>query len=88
MNNLLKAHSIVEVPEKYDVTDEQLAKLEDLIEQARKAISEQQPQDKVDEINNKLKEALANIKEKEAKKVDKKELIGQKEDAEEKKLKI
>ena len=83
LNNLLKAHSIVEVPEKYDVTDEQLAKLEDLIEQARKAISEQQPQDKVDEINNKLKEALANIKEKEAKKVDKKELIGQKEDAEE-----
>ena len=54
-----------------------------MIEQARKAISEQQPQDKVDEINNKLKEALANIKEKEAKKVDKKELIGQKEDAEE-----
>ena len=83
LNNLLKAHSIVEVPEKYDVTDEQLAKLEDLIEQARKAISEQQPQDKVDEVNNKLKEALANIKEKEAKKVDKKELIGQKEDAEE-----
>ena len=83
LKNLLKAHSIVEVPEKYDVTDEQLAKLEDLIEQARKAISEQQPQDKVDEINNKLKEALANIKEKEAKKVDKKELIGQKEDAEE-----
>ena len=83
LNNLLKAHSIVEVPEKYDVTEEQLAKLEDLIEQARKAISEQQPQEKVDEINNKLKEALANIKEKEAKKVDKKELIGQKEDAEE-----
>ena len=83
LNNLLKAHSIVEVPEKYEVTDEQLAELEDLIEQARKAISEQQPQDKVDEINNKLKEALANIKEKEVKKVDKKELIGQKEDAEE-----
>ena len=83
LNNLLKAHSIVEVPEKYDVTEEQLAKLEDLIEQARKAISEQQPQDKVDEINNKLKEALANIKEKEAKKVDKKKLVGQKEDAEE-----
>ena len=83
LNNLLKAHSIVEVPEKYEVTDEQLAELEDLIEQARKAISEQQPQEKVDEINNKLKEALANIKEKEAKKVDKKELIGQKEDAEE-----
>ena len=83
LDNILKAKSIVEVPEKYDVTDEQLAKLEDLIEQARKAISEQQPQDKVDEINNKLKEALANIKEKEAKKVDKKELIGQKEDAEE-----
>ena len=83
LNNLLKAHSIVEVPEKYDVTEEQLAELEDLIEQARKAIAEQQPQDKVDEINNKLKEVLANIKEKEAKKVDKKELIGQKEDAEE-----
>ena len=83
LNNLLKAHSIVEVPEKYEVTDEQLAELKDLIEQARKAIAEQQPQDKVDEINNKLKEALANIKEKEAKKVDKKELIGQKEDAEE-----
>ncbi|MCI6000825.1 MAG: S8 family serine peptidase, partial [Finegoldia magna] len=83
LNNLLKAHSIVDVPEKYEVTDEQLAELKDLIEQARKAISEQQPQDKVDEINNKLKEALANIKEKEAKKVDKKELIGQKEDAEE-----
>ncbi|MDU2025689.1 MAG: peptidase S8, partial [Finegoldia magna] len=83
LNNLLKAHSIVEVPEKYEVTDEQLAQLKDLIEQARKAISEQQPQDKVDEINNKLKEALANIKEKEVKKVDKKELIGQKEDAEE-----
>ncbi|UEB34121.1 cell wall-binding repeat-containing protein [Finegoldia magna] len=83
LNNLLKAHSIVSVPEKYDVTDEQLAELEDLIEQARKAISEQQPQDKVDEINNKLKEALANIKEKEAEKVDKKELVGQKEDAEE-----
>ena len=83
LNNLLKAHSIVEVPEKYEVTDEQLAELKDLIEQARKAIAEQQPQDKVDEINNKLKEALANIKEKEAKKVDKKKLIGQKEDAEE-----
>ncbi len=83
LNNLLKAHSIVEVPEKYEVTDEQLAQLKDLIEQARKAIAEQQPQDKVDEINNKLKEALANIKEKEAKKVDKKKLVGQKEDAEE-----
>ena len=83
LNNLLKAHSIVEVPEKYEVTDEQLAELKDLIEQARKAIAEQQPQDKVDEINNKLKEALANIKEKEAKKVDKKKLVGQKEDAEE-----
>ena len=83
LNNLLKAHSIVEVPEKYEVTDEQLAELKELIEQARKAIAEQQPQDKVDEINNKLKEALANIKEKEAKKVDNKELIGQKEDAEE-----
>ena len=81
LNNLLKAHSIVEVPEKYEVTDEQLAQLKDLIEQARKAISEQQPQDKVDDINNKLKEALANIKEKEVKKVDKKELIGQKDDA-------
>ena len=83
LNNLLKAHSIVEVPEKYEVTDEQLAQLKDLIEQARKAISEQQPQDKVDEINDKLKEVLANIKEKEAKKVDKTQLIGQKEDAEE-----
>ena len=83
LNNLLKAHSIVSVPEKYEVTDEQLAELEDLIEQARKAIAEQQPQDKVDEINNKLKEALANIKEKEVKKVDKTQLIGQKEDAEE-----
>ena len=83
LNNLLKAHSIVEVPEKYEVTDEQLAELNKLVEEARKAIYEQQPQDKVDEINNKLKEALANIKEKEAKKVDKKELIGQKEDAEE-----
>ncbi|MBS5966309.1 MAG: S8 family serine peptidase, partial [Finegoldia magna] len=81
LNNLLKAHSIVEVPEKYEVTDEQLAQLKDLIEQARKAIAEQQPQDKVDEINSKLKEVLANIKEKEAKKVDKTKLIGQKEDA-------
>ena len=82
-NNLLKAYSIVSVPDAYEVTDEQLAELNKLIEEARKAIAEQQPQDKVDEINNKLKEALANIKEKEAKKVDKKELIGQKEDAEE-----
>ncbi|OXZ33064.1 peptidase S8 [Finegoldia magna] len=83
LNNLLKAHSIVEVPEKYEVTDEQLAELNKLVEEARKAISEQQPQDKVDEINDKLKEVLANIKEKEAKKVDKTKLIGQKEDAEE-----
>ena len=81
LNNLLKAHSIVEVPEKYEVTDEQLAELNKLVEEARKAISEQQPQDKVDEINDKLKEVLANIKEKEVKKVDKKELIGQKDDA-------
>ena len=81
LNNLLKAHSIVLVPEKYEVTDEQIAELNKLIEEARKAISEQQPQDKVDEINDKLKEVLANIKEKEVKKVDKKELIGQKDDA-------
>ena len=82
-NNLLKANSIVSVPEKYEVTQEQIAELNKLIEEARTAISEQQPQEKVDEINNKLKEALANIKEKEAKKVDKTQLIGQKEDAEE-----
>ncbi|OXZ24912.1 cell wall-binding repeat-containing protein [Finegoldia magna] len=81
--NMLKAHSIVSVREKYDVTDEQIAELNKLIEEAKTVINEQQPQDKVDEVNNKLKEALANIKEKEAKKVDKKELIGQKEDAEE-----
>ena len=78
-NNLLKAHSIVEVPANYEVTDAQIKELNKLIEQARTAISEQQPQEKVDEINNKLKEALANIKE--VKKVDKKELIGQKENA-------
>ena len=82
-NNLLKAHSIVEVPEKYVVTDEQIKELEALVEQARTAISEQQPQEKVDEINDKLKDALDKIKEKQVKKVDKKELIGQKEDAEE-----
>ena len=83
LDNILKAKSIVEVPEKYEVTDEQIAELNKLIEEAKTVINEQQPQDKVDEVNNKLKEALANIKEKEAKKVDKKELIGQKEDAEE-----
>ncbi|MDU7331432.1 MAG: S8 family serine peptidase, partial [Finegoldia magna] len=83
LDNILKAKSIVEVPEKYEVTDEQIAELKKLIEEAKTVINEQQPQDKVDEVNNKLKEALANIKEKEAKKVDKKELIGQKEDAEE-----
>ncbi|WP_306479373.1 S8 family serine peptidase, partial [Finegoldia magna] len=81
--NMLKANSIVSVREKYEVTDEQIAELNKLIEEAKTVINEQQPQDKVDEVNNKLKEALANIKEKEAKKVDKKELIGQKEDAEE-----
>ena len=80
-NNLLKAHSIVEVPEKYVVTEDQLAELKALIEQARTAISEQQPQEKVDEINKKLTDALDKIKEKQVKKVDKKELIGQKEDA-------
>ena len=80
-NNLLKAYSIVEVPEKYDVTDEQLAKLNKLVEQARKAISEQQPQDKVDAVNKELTDALAKIKEKEVKKIDKKQLIGQKDDA-------
>ncbi|WP_392434660.1 cell wall-binding repeat-containing protein [Finegoldia magna] len=83
LDNILKAKSIVEVPKKYEVTDEQIAELNKLIEEAKTVINEQQPQDKVDEVNNKLKEALANIKEKEAKKVDKKELIGQKEDAEE-----
>ncbi|MFQ9980933.1 MAG: S8 family serine peptidase, partial [Finegoldia magna] len=81
--NMLKANSIVSVPEKYDVTDEQIAGLNKLIEEAKTVINEQQPQDKVDEVNNKLKEALANIKEKEVKRVDKKELIGQKENAEE-----
>ena len=81
--NMLKANSIVSVPEKYDVTDEQIAELNKLIEEAKTVINEQQPQDKVDEVNNKLKEALANIKEKEVKRVDKKELIGQKENAEE-----
>ncbi|EFH93424.1 cell wall-binding repeat-containing protein [Finegoldia magna] len=80
-DNMLKAKSIVSVPEKYDVTDEQIAELNKLIEEAKTAITEQQPQDKVDEINDKLKEVLANIKEKEVKKVDKKELIGQKDDA-------
>ena len=81
LNNLLKAYSIVSVPDAYEVTDEQLAELNKLIEEARKTIYEQQPQDKVDEINNKLKEALANIKEKEVKKVDRTQLIGQKDDA-------
>ena len=81
--NMLKANSIVSVREKYDVTDEQIAELNKLIEQAKTAIDEQQPQDKVDEVNKKLTDALAKIKEKEVKKVDKKELIGQKEDAEE-----
>ena len=80
-NNLLKAHSIVEVPEKYVVTEDQLAELKALIEQARTAISEQQPQDKVDAVNKKLTDALAKIKEKEVKRVDKKQLIGQKENA-------
>ena len=79
LENIIKASSIVEVPEKYEVTDEQLAELKDLIEQAKTVVNEQQPQDKVDEVNNKLKEALANIKE--VKKVDKTQLIGQKEDA-------
>ena len=83
MNNLIKAYSVTENPDVYDVTDEQLAELNKLVEEARKAISEQQPQDKVDEVNKKLTDALAKIKEKEVKKVDKKELIGQKEDAEE-----
>ncbi|OXZ29865.1 peptidase S8, partial [Finegoldia magna] len=82
-DNMLKANSIVSVPEKYDVTDEQIAGLNKLIEEAKTVINEQQPQDKVDEANNKLKEALAKIKEKEVKRVDKKELIGQKENAEE-----
>ena len=81
--NMLKANSIVSVREKYDVTDEQIAELNKLIEQAKTAIDEQQPQDKVDEVNKKLTDALAKIKEKEVKRVDKKELIGQKENAEE-----
>ncbi len=80
-NNLLKANSIVSVPEKYEVTQEQIAELNKLIEEARTAISEQQPQDKVDEVNKKLTDALAKIKEKEVKKIDKKQLIGQKDDA-------
>ncbi|EXF27238.1 peptidase S8 [Finegoldia magna ALB8] len=79
--NMLKANSIVSVREKYDVTDEQIAELNKLIEQAKTAIDEQQPQDKVDEVNKKLTDALAKIKEKEVKKIDKKQLIGQKEDA-------
>ena len=78
--NSKKANSIVSVPEKYEVTDEQLAELNKLIEEAKAAINEQS-QDKVDEVNNRLKKALANIKEKEVKRVDKKELIGQKENA-------
>lgn len=68
-NNLLKANSIISVPEKYEVTQEQIAELNKLIEEARTAISEQQPQDKVDEVNNKLKEALAKIKEKKLRKL-------------------
>ena len=83
LDNILKAKSIVEVPEKYEVTDEQIAELNKLIEEAKTVINEQQPQDKVDEINNKLKEALANIKEKEIEKANKAQLIGQKEDAQE-----
>ena len=79
LENIIKASSIVEVPEKYEVTEEQLTELKDLIEQAKTIVNEQQPQDKVDEVNNQLKEALAKIKE--VKNVDKKELIGQKEDA-------
>ncbi|WP_311432961.1 S8 family serine peptidase, partial [Finegoldia magna] len=81
MNNLIKAYSVTQNPDVYDVTDEQLAELNKLVEEARKAISEQQPQDKVDAVNKNLTEALANIKEKEVKRVDKKELIGQKENA-------
>ncbi len=83
LDNILKAKSIVEVPEKYVVTDEQIAELNKLIEEAKTVINEQQPQEKVDEINNKLTEALANIKEKEIEKANKAQLIGQKEDAEE-----
>ena len=80
-NNLLKAYSVTKNPDVYDVTDEQLAELNKLVEEARKAISEQQPQDKVDAVNKELTDALAKIKEKEVKRVDKKELIGQKENA-------
>ena len=80
-DNMLKANSIVSVSEKYDVNDEQIAELKKLIEEAKTAITEQQPQDKVDAVNKKLTDALAKIKEKEVKKVDKKQLIGQKEDA-------
>ena len=81
LNNLLKAYSVTKNPDVYVVTEDQLAELKALIEQARTAISEQQPQEKVDEINKKLTDALDKIKEKQVKKVDKKELIGQKEDA-------
>ena len=81
MNNLIKAYSVTENPDVYEVTDEQLTELNKLVEEARKAISEQQPQDKVDAVNKKLTDALADIKEKEVKRVDKKELIGQKENA-------
>ncbi|EFL54172.1 cell wall-binding repeat-containing protein [Finegoldia magna] len=81
LNNLLKAYSVTQNSDAYEVTDEQIAELNKLVEEARKAISEQQPQDKVDAVNKKLTEALAKIKEKEVKKVDKKELIGQKDDA-------
>ena len=81
MNNLIKAYSVTENPDVYDVTDEQIAELNKLVEEARKAISEQQPQDKVDAVNKKLTDALAKIKEKEVKRVDKKQLIGQKENA-------
>ena len=83
LENIIKASSIVEVPEKYEVTEEQIAELNKLIEEAKTVINEQQPQEKVDEINNKLTEALANIKEKEIEKANKTQLIGQKEDAEE-----
>ena len=83
LDNILKAKSIVEVSERYAVTEEQIAELNKLIEEAKTVINEQQPQEKVDEINNKLTEALANIKEKEIEKANKAQLIGQKEDAEE-----
>ncbi|MSB11137.1 cell wall-binding repeat-containing protein [Finegoldia sp. BIOML-A1] len=83
LDNILKAKSIVEVSEKYAVTEEQIAEINKLIEEAKAVINEQQPQEKVDEINNKLTEALANIKEKEIEKANKTQLIGQKEDAEE-----